>query len=424
MKVVHLSTADIKFGAARGAYWLHQALLGANVESIMLVREKLSSDNSVIGAEQNFSNLLHELNSKLDRLPLHLYPNRDSETFSVSWMPNLTPYQVKRLKPDVINLHWIGNGFLRLESIAKFSVPVLWTLRDLWAFTGGCHYSDDCLMYTNSCGSCPKLDSHFDNDLSRKIWNRKWNAWKNTDFTIVAISNWLAERAKESSLFQNKRIEVIHNALDESKFKPIPKESARKRFNLPVNKNIILFCAIAATESKRKGYQYLIAALRRLCSNPDFVEKSELLIVGSSQAKDFMCLPIKIHCTGFLQDDQLLASAYSAADVTVTPSTQEAFGKTAMESLACGTPVVAFKSTGFQDIVDHLQNGYLAEYLNHDDLANGISYILEDEDRYNKFCFAARTKVEQQFTLNLQAKKYINLYKEILESTSNSNSNF
>ena len=414
MKILHLNQGDTNEGAARGVYWLHQALLAAEVESKMLVQKKHSNDFSVFGPETVMQKVLARLVPELDKIPLFFYPKRQKYLFSPSWIPSQIINQVQTINPDIINLHWICKGFLRPESLPKFSQPIVWTIRDMWALTGGCHYTGGCLKYQDKCGGCPQLVSNVEQDLSRKLWSRKQKAWQELNLTIVTISNWLADCARQSSLFHDKRIEVIHNGIDESKFKPIPKNIARDILNLPQNKKIILFGAINAVKDKRKGFQYLVAALKKLSSS-GLDKTTELLIFGSSEPKNPPDLGMKAHYLGQLKDDPTIALTYASADVTITPSVQEGFGKTALESLACGTPVVSFDSTGLKDIVDHQKNGYRAQCFSSDDLARGITWVLENDSRWLDLSHQARKKVEDEFTIAAIAAKYIKLYQEILQ---------
>lgn len=139
----------------------------------------------------------------------------------------------------------------------RLDLPLVWTCHDMWAFTGGCHYSGNCDRYTKSCGSCPQLHSGTDRDLSRWVWQRKHQAWKELNLTIVTPSKWLAECARNSSLCQGLRIEVIPNGLDTQIYKPINKQQARNILGLPLDAQIILFGAIGATSAPRKGFQLL-----------------------------------------------------------------------------------------------------------------------------------------------------------------------
>ena len=409
MKALLLSTSDINGGAARAAYRLHQGLQVINVNSQMLVRAKFSVDRTVI-AEKN---ILTKLGPPLSGLPLRLYPRRDRTMFSPQWFPDAIAPKVAQLNPDVINLHWVCNGYLQIETLAKFNKPLVWTLQDMWAFTGGCHYSQGCDRYTDSCGNCPQLHSNQDWDLSHWVWQHKAKAWKDLNLTIVAPSSWMAKCVSSSSLFKHLRVEVIPFGLDTEKYKPINRKLARDLLNLPQDKQLVLFGALAATEDRRKGFHLLLPALQKLSSG--WQDNIELVVFGASKPENSVDLGFRAHYLGQFHDDISLALVYSAADVMIVPSIQESFGQTASESLACGTPVVAFNATGLKDIVDHQQNGYLASPFEIEDLVRGIAWLLEDGDRHRTLCASARKKAEQEFTLELQARRYLSLFTEILD---------
>jgi glycosyltransferase involved in cell wall biosynthesis len=412
MNILHLSTSDIEGGAARAAYRLHQGLQSIGVASQMLVRAKSSIDRTVVPEKT----ILTKLGPPLGGLPLQFYPNRDHTMFSPQWFPDAIASKVAQLNPDVINLHWICNGYLQIETLAKLNKPLVWILHDMWPFTGGCHYSQQCDRYTTDCGACPQLQSNKKRDLSRWTWKRKARSWKNLNLTIVSPSQWLAQCAKESSILRDVRVETIPHGLDTQKYKPVNRSVARELLNLPQEKQLVLFGAAgAATEDPRKGFHLLQSALQKL-SKSEGEHNIELVIFGASHPEQPIDLGFKAHYLGRLCDDTLLAIVYSAADVMVVPSIQEAFGQTASESLACGTPVVAFDATGLKDIVEHQQNGYLAQPFEADDLARGITYVLANIERHQKLCYRAREKAEQEFTLELQAYRYLALFTEIKHS--------
>jgi glycosyltransferase involved in cell wall biosynthesis len=421
MKVLHICTSDIQGGASRGSYSLHKGLLKSGIDSLMLVGNKKSDDFTVIGPHTKIQKAINQIKITLDKTPLFQYPLRSTDIFSPAWIPSQVDKQVAKIAPDIIHLHWVCGGFLRPETIKNFgNIPIVWTLRDMWALTGGCHYSQTCEKYQHSCGACPQLSSQTENDISRKVWRRKHQSWQELNMTIVPISHWLADCTSKSSIFKDKRIEVIHNAIDESIYKPISKDIARNILNLDQNKNIILFGALNAVRDTRKGFQYLVSALKKL-SDEGLEKTTELLIFGASEPQHPPQLGMKSHYMGALHDDITLALAYSAADVMITPSTQEAFGKTAMESLACGTPVVCFDTTGLKDIVEHMKNGYRAECFSSDDLAQGIFWVLEDKHRWISLSQRGREKVEMEFTLKAQAAKYLHLYEDILSNKLSNN---
>jgi len=415
MKILHISTSDINGGAARAAYRLHQGLQNMRVTSQMLVQEKLSRDKDVIAPRTRLSQGLAKAKLTFDTLPLKIYSQRHRETtFFVQWMPDRISSTANQIAPDIINLHWVSAGFMQIETLGKLKSPLVWTLHDMSAFTGGCHCTGDCNHYKTSCGSCPQLGSKHQRDLSHWIWWRKAKAWKNLKITLISPSNWLAECASSSPLFENLPIEVIPHGLDTQKYRPITKEFARKLLNLPEDKQLILFGSLQANSDKNKGFHLLQPALQKL-SQSHWQEKLELCIFGASQPENLPDLGFKAHYLGYFHDDISLSAVYSAADVTVVPSLQESFGQTASESLACGTPVVAFNATGLKDIVDHQYNGYLAQPYEFNDLAKGITWVLENSDRHIKLSYNAREKVEKEFTLELQAQRYVNLFNDILE---------
>jgi glycosyltransferase involved in cell wall biosynthesis len=216
---------------------------------------------------------------------------------------------------------------------------------------------------------------------------------------------------------------VIHNGLDPEQYKPIDKPLARELMKLPQDKQLILFGALGATSDRRKGFHLLQPALQRLSQSAGRGnENIEIVVFGASQPENAIDLGFKSHYLGSLHDDIALALVYSAADVMIVPSVQEAFGQTASESLACGTPVVCFDSTGLKDIVEHQKNGYQAKCFSAEDLANGIAWVLQDEQRWQALSHRAREKVEQEFTLEIQARRYLKLYQEVLQ-TSNTEGN-
>ena len=410
MKVLHLSTSDLEGGAARAAYRLHQGLQTIGVDSQMLVRAKDSLDKTVIAKQD----ILTKLGPSANGLPLKLHQKRDRGMFSAQWFSDAIAAKVKQLNPDLVNLHWICNGFVQIETLAKLNKPLVWTLHDMWPFTGGCHYTQDCDRFQKACGKCPLFKRNLSSDLSHWVWQRKAKAWQNLNLTIVSPSHWLAEQAKSSSLFKSFPIEVIPHGLDLAKYKPVSKITARQLLNLPLNKKLVLFGASPGTTGdSRKGLQFLQPAIKRLLQQTKS-QDLDLVIFGATAPQKPINLEFPVHYLGQFFDNISLALVYSAADVMVVPSMQEAFGQTASESLACGTPVVAFNTTGLRDIVDHQQNGYLAEPYETQDLARGISWILEDKERHQQLNIQARDKAKKEFNLDLQAKRYLSLYQEII----------
>ena len=416
MKILHLSTSDVDNGGARAAYRLNEGLQLLGCDSQMLVRAKFSHESTVV-AEKS---LLTKLSPPISGLPLRFYPHQNSAMFSPQWFPDVLAKRATQINPDVINLHWICNGYLQIETLPKFNKPLVWTLHDMWPFTGGCNYIKDCQKFKESCGDCPQLQSGKSSDLSRWVWERKVKSWQNLNLTIVATSAWMADCARASSLFKHLRIETIALGLDTEKYKPIDKRVARELLNLPQDKHLVLFGAVNATSDPRKGFELLLSALQQISSS-GWQDQLELVVFGASKPKQAIALGFNTHYLGFMHDDISLALVYAAADVMIVPSIQEAFGQTASESLSCGTPVVAFNDTGLRSIVDHQQNGYLAKPFEVEDLARGIVWTLEDKERHQKLQFHAREKSLREFASETQSRRYLSLYEEITQSVTSTN---
>jgi len=233
MKALLVSSSDISGGAARAAFRLHQGLLSTNVRSRMLVQEKRSADPTVIGPKTRIARLQSVLNPFIDLIPLELYGSRQTNPYHLGWISSLHPRAISAMEPNIVHLHWICRGYVRIEQIKKISVPVVWTFHDCWAFTGGCHFPFDCDRYEKTCGRCPQLGSKRERDLSRWVWKRKKKAWQNVNLTVVTPSRWMAQCATNSPLFQHVRVDVIPNGLDISRFRAMDQCRARDILNLP-----------------------------------------------------------------------------------------------------------------------------------------------------------------------------------------------
>lgn len=409
IKVLHLSSFDLAGGAARSAYRIHQGLERIGVDSQMLVQFKSGGDRSVQLTENKVKT---RIRSSVDSSLLMLSEQNPHRMFSLQWFPDAVGREIARINPDIINLNWVCSGFLKIETLAKLNKPLVWTFHDMWAFTGGCHYTEGCDRYTTSCGQCPQLNSHKDQDLSRWVWQRKAKAWAGLNLTVVTPSQWMSDCARSSSLFQNIRVEIIPYGLDIQRYKPIQRTVAREILNLPQDKRLILFGSMNPDDS-RKGLRFLQQALTRL-GETGWQDKAELVILGGSGSNHLLDAKFKVHPIGRLSDDISLALVYAAADVFAAPSTEDNLPNTVMEALACATPCVAFKIGGMPDMIEHQRNGYLAQPYEVEDLARGIAWILGDQERHQSLCDRARQKTEQEFTLEQQGHRYLSLYDEIL----------
>ncbi|PKM93725.1 MAG: glycosyl transferase family 1 [Firmicutes bacterium HGW-Firmicutes-1] len=418
MKVVHVNTFDAQGGASIAALRLHDALMRNNVESYMLVQDKIGDHANVTRAVENKLDrfFFSKLRTAREQLQRSKYKKRENIPYSTGGFGlDISKHPLIK-EADIINLHWINMGFVSLKTLRKLSKlnkKIIWTLHDSWPFTGGCHVRYECDKYIDKCGNCPTLKSNKNTDLSRRIWSKKQKIFKISDISWVAPSIWLAGCAKNSSLLSNMDIEVIPNTLDVDIFKPIDKLLCREILNIDPEKYIICFGAVNGTDAKYKGFKYLEEAISILVNSyPELRNKLEILVFGASNGNYSSDLKGVIRFMGRLHDNYTLAIVYNAANVFVGPSLEESFGQTFSESMACGTCAVAFNQKGPVDIIDHKENGYLAKFLDSDDLANGIYWCLTNNNN-NVLGMNARKKVIREYSYDVIAKKYIELYKVI-----------
>ena len=413
MRVLHVSPTDIEGGAAKGAHNLHMALRHAGVDSLMLVQRKYGDDASVLTAGNRDSVMYEGLRDRLDRLPLRFYNWKRQSWWTVGWLPFDLSRAIGLLKPDVVHFHWSGRGAAPIKMMSRLrDYAVVWTLRDIWPLTGGCHYTVGCEKLYTGCGACPQLDSKHSFDISRWQWRRKYRAWKNADISFVAMSNWMAECARRSPLTFDNDVTVIPNGVDTRRFAPLDKQVARSLWGLPEDRRIIMYGAINSTTDPRKGYDYLCRALRMLAGR-GWGERVCVVVFGAVSGEGIDGLDVRY--VGRLSDAVSLATLYSCADVMVVPSTEENFAKTPIEAMACGVPVTAFANTGQLDIVDHKINGYLARNLSAEDLACGIEWCLETGAADASLGRRARAKAVEFFDIRTIARRYIAHYQLLLE---------
>lgn len=409
MKVVIINTHDLDGGAARAAYRLHRGLLSFDIDSQMLVQIKTGGDFKVIGPSSLKSKLYAKVRPFLDKLTLRKYSNKTQALFSrgVTGDRSLIS-KINALEPDIVHLHWINEGFLSVNDISAIKAPIVWSLHDMWPFTGGCHYDEWCGAYETGCGTCKVLSSQNVNDISRKMIRYKKLAYDNSNITVIGLSHWLAREASKSLVFKGKKIVNLPNPIDPKEFGLVNKTFARELFNLPLDKKLILFGAMRATGAQRKGFTQLAQALLKLDVNFDIV------VFGAELPEEPDEFIQKCHYMGTLKDNASLKALYNAADVMVVPSLQENLSNAIMESLVCGTPVAAFDIGGNGDMIKHQQNGYLAKPFCSEDLAYGIDWLIKHFNSEASLQSISE-KALNSYSTNNVIPQYIQLYQSIME---------
>jgi len=454
MKILHVTNYDNLGGAGIAAYRLHTALRKAGVDSRMLVRTKGSSDPFVteVGTgEVRFADFTgqggqpvrHSLGdggrSEISSPKAHsLWSKALSSRLAVrgrGWLGtkmtrllgmadcslNILPTGLHKIlnasDADVIHLHWINNEMISIKEIAKIKKPIVWTLHDMWAMCGAEHYSSADYWQT-ACGERSRtnggdhkeeakgysLKSKVSSAVNHWIFKKKQKAWRNLSVSFVAPSNWMAEQVRQSELFADAPVAVISNCLDLEVFKPMDKAECRKKWNLPVDKKLILFGAFDPMDV-RKGGDLLSAALSGL----DYAN-TELVVFGAAKGTDFF--GIKTNWMGEISSEEGMKELYNSANVYVCPSRIDNLPNTVLEARACGVPVVAFDVGGLSDLIRHRENGWLARPYEAEDFASGISWVL---DRFPFECDPSSGSAPKlAHSLGGAVKKHISVYENLV----------
>jgi glycosyltransferase involved in cell wall biosynthesis len=410
MRIIHLNYSDAIGGASRAAYRIHRALIEAGVESRMWVNQDILGDQTVesfaITKKQKIDLLLR---NQIGRLLNLLLKTKNLNTHSAQFINSNWVERINSSDADIVNLHWVQEEMLSVEDIGRIKKPVVWTLHDMWAFSGAEHYSEDYRWRDGyHRGNRPTHESGF--DLNRWTWRRKKKAWR-TPMQIVVPSSWLGKCVQASSLMCGWPIAVIPNCIDTKSWRPISKIAARELLGLPTEVPLVLFGAIGGGKDSRKGFDLLTEALQYHKSTKE--TNIELVVFGQLAPKKPLNIGYPVHYVGHKSDDISLQLLYSAVDALVIPSRQDNLPNTGVEALACGTPVVAFNTCGLSDIVIHLKTGYLAKSFDPKDLARGISWVVGHFELHN-LSKLTRLKAIEKFDNRTIATQYYEIYKKML----------
>ncbi len=422
MKILHINTFACNGGAARAAYRLHSGLRNLGTDSLMYVVDKESHDPSVVQYQP--PTRLRTRISRTVRREVILRSLRRYESSAPLGLANFSDDRsVYARDPwrsvpehDLIHLHWIA-GFV--DYIAFFmslspGTPVVWTLHDMAPFTGGCHWNQGCPKFAQQCGACPQLGSHAAWDWTRRVWERKHESLAgipSNKLHVVTPSRWLQEERKRSSLFSRFSGSTIPNGLDTDVFTPRDRQAARDVLGVPLNTRVALFLA-DGVHIPRKGFHILAEALRGI----DSPQKPFLLSLGKGMPPLSDASP-HLHL-GPIQNDRILSFAYSAADVFIAPSLEDNLPNTILESFACGTPVVASDVGGIPDAVRPGITGVLAKPGDPASLRSAILDLLSNDQMRHEMSSACRNVAVEEFSLHLQAQRYVALYQEMLNRSS------
>ncbi len=374
MKILHVNYSDSDGGAAIAVKRLHDILSEKKINSNLLVSEKKTYDKNVINIPKNAEKIKNLLKDSFNRKLIKFTKKENFGSHSLNLIPSKLLTKINNFNADVVNLHWIGNETISIKDINKIKSKIVWTLHDMWSFCGTEHYaSNDGFMY----GYKKKENQSkiFNFDIDRYIWSLKKKNFKNIN-KIICTSNWMYDKVKESNLFKDKQIKIIPLPIDQNFWEPVDQISAKKILNINEDEKLLVFGADNFIANKRKGFELFIDSIKILKQQKrDYNFK--ILTFGEKKNLDNY-KSLNIQNLGYINDDLTKKIVFSAADVTVIPSTMEAFGLVAQEATHCGSPCVVFDNTGLTSIIDNKKNGYLANFKSSKSLAEGVAWCLNE----------------------------------------------
>lgn len=420
MRIAVVNTHDVHGGAARAAYRLHQGLRNIGAASTYFVQRKTVTDDTIQAyvpdpspaAERTRAGRRMAWTAAYDGYAATRSP--DIELFSPAVWDDDPNILLQRPRADVINAHWISRfiDLPRLFDPNTVRTPIVWTLHDMNPFTGGCHYDQGCGRYRDACGHCPLLGSQVEDDLSRTIFAEKAAAlksWPENMLHIVTPSRWLLKEALGGALLSRFSGSHIPNGIDTTLFKPVAdKSAARAALGWPADRHVVLFVA-NHIKLARKGFTDLVRALS-LVPDPGRVM---LVGIGDSHILD-IAAPFQIELVKFVRDEAEMARIYAAADVTAIPSKQDNLPNTILESLAAGTPIVAYATGGVPDVIVDGEAGFLARTGNVGELALAFSKAFERPDGLRAMGRNGRSLIERHYGIEHQARAYLKLFDNVV----------
>ena len=404
LNVVHISTSSFG-GAGKAAFRLHEGMLNrTDINSTFITADTIYNPGPhQINITLKKINVFYRIANRLGIYLLNAQRNYHrlkclSGNFEIFSMPT-TDYTLEKLEviknADIIHLHWIAN-FINYPSFFKAfkHKPIVWTLHDMNPFMGGFHYKND---YLNN-KSYHALESY--------LVKIKYNAiQKAENLHVIAPSNWLMNEAVNSGMFKSStQYRVIPNSINLEIFKPIEKKEARIHLSITDDLPCILMVA-EYYNHQRKGFDLLIEALMSIDSRT-----FQVISVGSNKFN--FDTSFRVTELGILKSEKLFAMAYSSADLFVLPSREDNLPNVMLESFACGTPVLSFKTGGMQDWIIPDFNGLFANSTDAEGLKIALENFIKTKQRFDSK--KIREFAIANFSQQEQASNYNDIYQSLI----------
>lgn len=404
MKILLMHQSDGQMGGGQVQMQrLYSGLKKHGVNAKTLCRKKSLDDSVLMPSSPRLEKCIGKFTRRLGFNDIHLI-----SSFAV---PTLAEY----IDADLVDIHCLHSGTFSHMALPALTAdkPTVFTFHDMWPITGHCHTSLECGRWRTGCGSCPHLEIYPEvrRDATAIEWRMKRRAYERSRFTIVTPSRWLHDRVRQSMLA---RFPVHHipHGVETDVFRPLDRLHCRDILGIPKNKNVLI-CAQESMLRPLKGADLLVEAIQTF---PKSLQRDSVLILfGEPCGKMISQIPMPVYNLGYLHNNHLKALAFSAADLFINPTRAESFGLAVLESMACGTPVVAFDVGGVPELVRPGVTGYLAAPNQALDLSNSVVRLLDDRSELANMANRCRQIAVSEYSLDLQVQRYIKLYAQVIQ---------
>ena len=402
-KILHLNFSD-DGGAAIAVLRIHNVLKN-NYNSKILVAEKNTNSSDIFCNQNSFNKFFWNLKKKISRNLKFIFKSKNKNTHTLSFFNSNILSQIDKYDPDIINIHWIGNEFISLKQISKIQKPIIWTLHDMWLYSGAEHYTTE-QRFIDGYNKKNRNKDESGFDINRWVWNRK-KKYITKKIKIISTSDWQYQNSKKSFLLKNNDNYKIPLPIDLSIWRPTVKKDARNDLKWSNNKIYFLF---GFSDYSRRDIKGLDIALD-LFDKFNKVNNGNCILNIFGDIKKKYLNKENVNVLGSIKKPSELKRIYSASDLLINPSRLESFGQIALEALACGLPILINKNTGTNDLILCDEMGYVLE--NESD--SNFGTLLE---WFNKNCLAnnqklLHRKIKENFSYDVIATKYKSLIDEI-----------
>lgn len=406
MRILHINQFDSGNGASWAMNRLHHALRDEGVDSRMWVQRSFREKEHIVADNTLFS----RLRPHLENLAKVSIGKRGDYQYSTAWLKRIKIPWEEINSADVLHLHWINGGFIPLELLKEFKKPIAWTFHDMWAMTGIRHYPKILMDADDYLPSDNWSEAELECPLDKKYFEQKKNIFKSINLSAIAPSTWMANALTQSTLWKERKVEVIENTINTKKFITADSLEAKKELGLPLDKPLVLFGAMSAMTDERKGCRHLEKILRLM--NFRGID-AYVVVFGNDSLQCSFPLSLPTKFLGKVAEQEKLIRIYQACDVMMVPSVQDNFPNTVVESICCGLPVVAFDIGGMKDMINHQKTGSLAEPFSITQFVNGIEYWLKNESLIDQ---EEIENFRQRVSPSRVAQKHIAFYHTIKDS--------